>query len=130
MASPFKDQKLMFLVAAVITVVTAGVLIANVQDANGQGVKVSNDTLDQITSIIVQIMVVFWVALIGYFVYKYFTTRKSSRAKGERRSESDGTCFLTPSSAFLITLVIWQRWRRNRVQARSDGNRFERRCSG
>jgi flagellar basal body-associated protein FliL len=103
MASLFKDQKLMFLVAAAITVVATGILIANVQDSSGQGVKVSNDTLDQLTSIIIQLMVVFWVALIGYFVYKYLTTRERYRSKGERRA-GEGRNMLP--YAFVL-LALW-----------------------
>ena len=83
-ASPFKGQKLMFLVATVIMVIAAGVLIANVQESRDQGVK------------------------------------------GERRWKRDRTSTTMPSSAFLITPVIWQVWRRNRGQARSDGKSFRK----
>ena len=93
----------MFLVAAAITVVIAGILIANVQGSGGQGVKVSNDTLDQLTSIIIQLMVVFWVALIGYFVYKYLTTREKYRSKGERRGGQERN--LLPYA--FVLLALW-----------------------
>ncbi len=93
----------MFLIVAAITVIAAGVLIANVQDASDQGVKVSNDVLDQLTTIIIQIMVVFWIALIGYFVYRYLTTRKGSRAKGQRRA-GEGRNILPYA---IVLLALW-----------------------
>ncbi len=103
MASLSKDQRLMFLVAAAITVVAAGILIANVQDSGGQGVKVSNDTLDQLTSIIIQLMVVFWVALIGYFAYKYLTARERYRSKGEHQAGQGRN--LLPYA--IVLLALW-----------------------
>jgi hypothetical protein len=103
MASPFKDRKLMFLTAAAMTIIAAGMLIANVQDANGKGVRLSNDTLDQLTSVVVQVMVVSWIALFGYFTYRYLKTRKRYRAKGERRS-GEGQNILP--YAFVL-LALW-----------------------
>jgi hypothetical protein len=104
MASIFNDRKLMFLVAAAITVIAAGVLIANVQVASGQGVKIGNDVMDQLTSITIQIMVVFWIALFGYFLYRYFTTTKrTSRVKGERQA-GEGRNMLP--YAFVL-LALW-----------------------
>ena len=103
MASAAKDQKLIFLAAAAVTVIAAGILIANVQDASGQGVKIGNDVLDQLTSIIIQIMVVFWIALIGYFAYRYFTTKIGGRTKGERQA-GEGRNMLP--YAFVL-LALW-----------------------
>ena len=104
MASAFKDQKLVFLLAAAITVIAAGVLIANVQDAGGQGVKISNETLDQITSIIIQLMVVFWIALMGYFVYRYFTSKKGGRIKGEHQAGEGQN--MVPYAVLLVALWL------------------------
>ncbi len=103
MASAFKDQKLVFLLAAAITLIAAGVLIANVQDANSQGVKISNETLDQITAVIIQMMVVFWIALMGYFVYRYFTSKKGGRIKGEHQA-GEGKNMLPYA---VVLLALW-----------------------
>ena len=103
MASSAKDQRLLYLVAAAITVIAAGFLIANVQDASGLGVKISNETLEQITDVLVQLMVVFWIALIGYFVYRYFTTKKGGRIKGEHQS-GEGNNMLPYA---LVLLALW-----------------------
>jgi uncharacterized membrane protein YidH (DUF202 family) len=103
MASAAKDQKFMFLVAAAITVIAAGVLIANVQEASGQGVKIGNDVFDQLTSIIIQIMAVFWIALVGYFAYRYFTTKKGGRTRGDHQS-GEGHNMLPYA---LVLLALW-----------------------
>lgn len=94
---------MMFLVAAAITVIAAGVLIANVQEASGQGVKIGNDVLEQLTSIVIQIMVVFWIALIGYVAYRYFTTKKGGRTKGEHKA-GEGRNMLPYA---LVLLALW-----------------------
>lgn len=97
----------MFLVAAVITVVAIGVVLANVQVANGQGVGVSGQTLDQLTSIIIQLMVVFWIALIGYFAYRYFANGAGKRAKGKRGTEDGRSRFPYAIALLALWLILF-----------------------
>jgi hypothetical protein len=103
MAFPFKDQRLLLLAATTMAVISAVLLIANVRMASGQGVEVDKSLLDELTSVITQIMVAFWVVLIGYLGYRYLNQRRIEKLRTGLKAGRGQS--LLPYA--IILLVLW-----------------------
>lgn len=77
MASADRDQKWFFLIATAVTIISEMVLMANIPAYSGQNTRTSSDDLDQIVSVVIQMMTAFWIVLIGYLVYhNYISVKK------------------------------------------------------
>jgi hypothetical protein len=103
MASPFKDQKIVILAAATIAVISVVVLIANVGIASGQGVEIDKGALEELTSMVTQTMVVFWIVLIGYLGYRYLKQKRIERMRTGLKAGRGQN--LLPYA--IILLVLW-----------------------
>lgn len=94
----------MFLAAAIIAVITAVVLIANVSIASGQGVDIGRDVMETLTATITQIMVAFWILLIGYLVFRYLSNRKKISGTKMEVKAGHGQSLLPYA---ILLLALW-----------------------
>ena len=105
MALSAKNRRFWFLVAAVITVIIAGILVANVQRSSGRGVLIDQDILDQLTTTITQIMLAFWIVLIGYLIYRFLNSKKVAKTRMDFKT-GKGQSLLPSGIVLLIILLI------------------------
>ena len=105
MIAAVKDKKLILLLAAIITILAVMVLVDGLRNENGQGGENDRNALEQISTITIQLMIAFWIILIGFLVYRFLNHIRISRSRvGLKIGPAQG---ILPYAVILLAMLIF-----------------------